>query len=64
LGLLAGWMTDGETLWRFPSRRSAALYGGILAVALAAFIFFAPISYGLPLSDSGLSSRIWLDSWR
>ncbi len=64
LGLLAGWMTDGETLWRFPSRRSAALYGGILAVALAAFIFFAPISYGLPLSDGGLSARIWLNSWR
>jgi len=64
LGLLAGWMTDDETLWRFPSRRSAALYGGILAVALAAFIFFAPISYGLPLSDGGLSARIWLNSWR
>jgi dolichyl-phosphate-mannose-protein mannosyltransferase len=64
LGLLAGWMTDGETLWRFPSRRSAALYGGILVLALAGFLFFAPISYGLPLSDGGLSARMWLDSWR
>ncbi len=64
LGLLAGWMTDGEKLWRFPSRRSAALYWGILVVALAGFLFFAPISYGLPLSDGGLSDRIWLDSWR
>lgn len=64
LGLLAGWMTDGETLWRFPSRRSAALYWGILVVALAGFLFFAPLSYGLPLSDGGLSARMWLDSWR
>jgi hypothetical protein len=35
LGLLAGWMIDGETWWRFPSWRSAALYGGILVVAMA-----------------------------
>ncbi len=64
LGLLAGWMTDDEKVWQFPSRRSAALYWGILGVALAGFLFFAPISYGLPLSDGGLSDRIWLDSWR
>jgi dolichyl-phosphate-mannose-protein mannosyltransferase len=64
LGLLAGWMTDGENVWQFPSRRSAVLYWGILAVAVAGFLFFAPISYGLPLSDGGLSARIWLDSWR
>ncbi|HKR52352.1 MAG TPA: phospholipid carrier-dependent glycosyltransferase [Pseudonocardiaceae bacterium] len=64
LGLLAGWMSDGEKSWRFRSRRSAVLYWGILVVALAGFLFFAPISYGLPLSDGGLSDRIWLDSWR
>lgn len=64
LGLLAGWMNDGEQWWRFPSRRSAALYWGILVVALAGFLYFAPISYGLPLSDGGLTGRIWLDSWR
>lgn len=64
VGLLAGWMSDGEAAWRFPSGRSAALYGGILVVALAGFIFFAPISYGLPLSDAGLAAHIWLNSWR
>ena len=64
LGLLAGWMTEGEEVWRFPSRRSAALYWGILGVVLAGFLFFVPISYGLPLTDGGLSTRIWLDSWR
>jgi dolichyl-phosphate-mannose-protein mannosyltransferase len=64
VGLLASWMTDGEQPWRFPTRRSAALYGGILVAALAGFVFFAPISYGIPLSDGGLAARIWLDSWR
>lgn len=64
LGLLAGWMTDGEAVWQFRSWRPAALYWGILAVVLAGFLFFAPISYGLPLSNGGLSARIWLDSWR
>jgi dolichyl-phosphate-mannose--protein O-mannosyl transferase len=64
LGLLAGWMTDGENVWQFPSGRSAALYWGILAAAVAGFLFFAPISYGLPLSDGGLAARVWLDSWR
>jgi dolichyl-phosphate-mannose-protein mannosyltransferase len=37
---------------------------GVVVVALACFLFFAPISYGLPLADGGLSARIWLDSWR
>jgi dolichyl-phosphate-mannose-protein mannosyltransferase len=64
VGLLAGWMTDDKTRWRFPTRRSAALYGGILMAALAGFVFFAPISYGVPLSDGALAARIWLDSWR
>jgi dolichyl-phosphate-mannose-protein mannosyltransferase len=64
LGLLADWMSAGEKSWRFRSRSSAVLYWGILVVALAGFLFFAPISYGLPLSDGGLSDRIWLNSWR
>lgn len=64
LGLLAGWMTEGQEAWQFRSWRSAGLYWGILGVALAGFLFFAPISYGLPLSNGGLSDRIWLDSWR
>jgi dolichyl-phosphate-mannose-protein mannosyltransferase len=64
LGLLAGWMTDGERVWRFPSPRSATLYWCVLAVVVVGFLFFAPISYGLPLSNGGLSARIWLDSWR
>ena len=70
IGLLAGWMNDGEEgaggrpAWRFGSRRSAVVYGGILAVAAAAFLSFAPLSYGTPLDDAGLNHRVWLESWR
>lgn len=30
----------------------------------ARYLFFAPISYRLPLTNSGLSARIRPDSWR
>lgn len=63
LGALAGWTGRGRR-WRLPSTRSALLYWGILTVAAAGFVFFAPISYGLPLDGSGLARRLWLDSWR
>lgn len=34
------------------------------SLALAGFIFFAPFTYGLPLSPSALPLRVWLPSWR
>jgi hypothetical protein len=30
----------------------------------ACFLFFAPSSYGLPLTNSRLFARMWLDLWR
>lgn len=64
LGQLAGWDTDGEEPWRFPSRASLVVYVSLLAVALAGFVYFAPLSYGTELSDGGLAARDWLASWR
>lgn len=64
LGLIAGWMTDGEKPWQFPSRLSLGLYVGVLAVVLGCFLYFAPISYGWPLTDAGLTDRQWLSTWR
>ncbi len=37
---------------------------GISLAALALFVFFAPLSYGLPLSEPSYSSRVWFSSWR
>jgi dolichyl-phosphate-mannose-protein mannosyltransferase len=45
---------------RRPQR--AAL--GLIALALTAFLFFAPLSYGLPLSPSAYRARVWLSSWQ
>jgi len=36
----------------------------ILIIALSAFLYWSPLTYGLPLTDQQLQSRIWLPSWR
>jgi len=51
------WLVD-----RFPNPRKMAL--GFGAVALIVFVFFAPLSYGLPMSERATSLRIWMSSWR
>src|SRR5207248_343909 len=58
LGVLAGW-NDGndDAPWRFPSRRSAALYWGVAAIVLLSFAFFAPFTYGTPLSQRAFDAR-------
>jgi len=33
-------------------------------IALASFIYFAPLTYGLPLSSTAYDARTWLPSWK
>ncbi len=40
------------------------ILGGLLVGIVALFLFFAPLTYGLPLSSDGLQARMWLSSWR
>jgi dolichyl-phosphate-mannose-protein mannosyltransferase len=49
---------------QFINMRSKRLYALVLGIVLLAFLFFSPISYGHPLSPSGLQARMWLQSWR
>ncbi|HEY4506728.1 MAG TPA: phospholipid carrier-dependent glycosyltransferase [Candidatus Paceibacterota bacterium] len=35
----------------------------LILISVALFIFFAPLTYGLPLSDSAYNLRNWLPSW-
>lgn len=35
----------------------------LLAVSVVSFAFFAPLTYGLPLSESAYNLRVWLNSW-
>lgn len=61
-------------LWDFMSSKLSqddskkkllsGLYIGIIVVICLAFIYFAPLSYGIPLSPTELQDRIWLQSWR
>ena len=43
-------------------RRHIAI--GLTASALILFVFFAPLTYGLPLSEGAYDARVWLSSWR
>jgi len=36
----------------------------IVALAIISFLFFSPLSYGLPLTQEHYDLRIWLNSWR
>lgn len=40
------------------------LYGAVVAAIVLGFLYFAPLSYGTPLSPQGLQAHIWLPSWR
>jgi dolichyl-phosphate-mannose--protein O-mannosyl transferase len=36
----------------------------LIALALAAFVYFAPLTYGLSLSLAEFDARMWLRGWR
>lgn len=46
------------------SRHTRKIVIGISLATLALFIYFAPLSYGLPLTDSSYNNRVWFASWR
>jgi dolichyl-phosphate-mannose-protein mannosyltransferase len=47
-----------------PDTKSKRAYYIVLAIIALTFLFFAPLTYGTPLSPSGLQARMWLHSWR
>jgi dolichyl-phosphate-mannose--protein O-mannosyl transferase len=40
------------------------LFIGVFALMLFGFIYFMPISYGLPLTPGELQAHVWLPTWR
>lgn len=50
---------DGST-WLTTKK----IFIGLVVASIAAFIYFAPLSYGLPLSPKAYDVRVWLSSWR
>lgn len=47
---------------KLPNKRRAFI--ALLVASFVAFIFFAPLSYGLPLSDKAYHARVWLSTWQ
>ena len=65
-GTLAGWNEADETAdgsrtpWRFPTRASAALYWGIMALIVVGFVYFLPFTYGWSLTQPQFDARFWV----
>jgi len=45
-------------------KHARKIFIGLAITSVAAFIYFAPLSYGLPLSPKSYESRVWFSSWR
>jgi dolichyl-phosphate-mannose-protein mannosyltransferase len=46
------------------SRKAKQAFFLFSGIALALFIFFAPLTYGLPMSQTADDARVWFSSWR
>ena len=46
-------------------KKDSRLYGRLLVgLAIIAFLFFAPLTYGLPVSQDFFNAHFWLQSWK
>lgn len=58
VAILATWMRDALTIKQFK-----LVSAGVVVIAALAFVFFAPLSYGFPLTETEYQARLWLPSW-
>jgi len=56
-------LITGFLLWIFLEQKPLIIIF-IFVVLVSAFIYFAPLSYGLPMTDVEYNARVWLPSWR
>ncbi|HOX21430.1 MAG TPA: phospholipid carrier-dependent glycosyltransferase [Candidatus Paceibacterota bacterium] len=52
----------GFFLWKY-FQKYPYLVAVVLLLIIASFAFFAPLSYGLPLTESVFNERVWLPTW-
>jgi dolichyl-phosphate-mannose-protein mannosyltransferase len=60
VALIVGLMILALVLEKLKNRHLAWLF---ISLSIVTFLFFAPLTYGLPLSDRFYSWRLWFDSW-
>ncbi len=53
-----------ENIQPFDKLMARKIFIGLAIASVAAFIYFAPLTYGLPLSQQAYDARVWLPSWR
>lgn len=56
-------LITGFVLWFFLKDKPVALIL-IFLIIIQAFIYFAPLSYGLPLTDAQFEARMWFNNWK
>ncbi|MGQ0793121.1 MAG: phospholipid carrier-dependent glycosyltransferase [Deltaproteobacteria bacterium] len=56
---LFGGRGDDDSL----SRRALAVFWGLIVLFIAGFIFFMPLTYGIPLTEAQFNLRLWFDKW-
>jgi len=61
LSILVGTVIPNKYKNVSPRRMAAIL---LCVLVIAGFAFFAPLVYGWPLSQQGISARTWFSSWR
>lgn len=59
-GVMTGSMDDDTAPWQLATRRLQLLYGGLVLVALAGFVYYLPFTYGWRISNAGYGHRFWL----
>jgi len=46
------------------SKDRRKIFTGLLIASAVAFLYFSPLTYGLPLSEKAYNTRVWFASWR
>ena len=62
IGLVFATIALAFILDRLENKKRA--FAALLIASLAAFIFFVPLTYGLPLTNFAYHLRVWLPSWQ
>ncbi|MDE1975307.1 MAG: phospholipid carrier-dependent glycosyltransferase [Patescibacteria group bacterium] len=58
--LAVAWILDGIKIRKWKMIAVAA----VTAMSLCGFIYWSPLTYGLPLDQNQLQARMWLSGWR
>lgn len=62
--LAVGIIAASLALSWLPERRRGLVCAALVLVAAASFVYFAPLTYGLPMSGKAFEYRMWLKTWR